>query len=258
LLQGNIFAAKELSLPLDVYKSLLQTLAVRPKKKHFKKIVAYMRKFEPVERITPQLLDQVINVGIAQQYPVTLGQLVRDLIIQGDYNIHKASFMKFVMFMEKCKGFEEDAKKFYTLTGQSSHLQIDYSLVRPMFVRIVKNKGGQEVLKLFEQVRKNIALNQSWNGRDGKEKGAALREIRKDFYDGLIGDLMGFKAYELSEIVMAEKLKEKFTETFNDELIGLNIYAAQRKFADYRQKFELLINDDSPYEFTQHISQELG
>jgi len=121
--------------------------------------VEYIKKFEPVERVTPQLLDQIISIGINGVYPVTLGQLVRDLIIHGDYSIHKASFMKFIMFMEKCKGFEEDAKKFYLLTSQSSHLQIDYEMVRPMFVRIIKNKGGPEVMKLFEQLRKNITLN---------------------------------------------------------------------------------------------------
>ena len=159
LLLGNIFADKKMSMPLEVYKSLLQTLTVQPKKKHFKKIVEYIKKFEPVERVTPQLLDQIISIGINGVYPVTLGQLVRDLIIHGDYSIHKASFMKFIMFMEKCKGFEEDAKKFYLLTSQSSHLQIDYEMVRPMFVRIIKNKGGPEVMKLFEQLRKNITLN---------------------------------------------------------------------------------------------------
>ena len=37
---------------------------------------------------------------------------------------------------------------------------------------------------------------------------------------------MSFSAYTLSEIVMAEKLKEKFAVTINDELIGLNVYSA--------------------------------
>jgi len=138
-----------MNLPIDVYKSMLQTLAVRPKKKHFKKITQYIREHEPVERITPLILDQIINIGIAQQYPETLGQLVRDLMIN-DYHLHKSTFTKFVMYMEKCKGFEEDAKKFYLLTSQSSHLQIDYELVRPMFIRTIKYKGGQEVMKLFE------------------------------------------------------------------------------------------------------------
>ena len=58
--------------------------------------------------------------------------------------------MKFIMFMEKCKGFEEDAKKFFILINQSSHLQIDYQMLQPMVRRIVKNKGGPEVMKFFE------------------------------------------------------------------------------------------------------------
>ena len=66
--------------------------------------------------MSPVLIDQIIQVGINNQYPLTLGQLVRDMIVDGDYSIHKSSFMKFVMFMEKCKGYEEDAKKFLFLT----------------------------------------------------------------------------------------------------------------------------------------------
>ena len=63
------------------------------------------------------------------------------------------------MFMERCKGFEEDAKKFYFLTAESSYLQIDYELIRPMALRIIKNKTGPELMRFFEQLRKNIKLN---------------------------------------------------------------------------------------------------
>lgn len=258
LLSGNIFGDKGMQMPIEVYESLLRTLTVRPKKKHFKKVVDYMRKYEPVDRVPPHLIDQVISVGINNKYPVTLGQYVRDFIIDGDYNIHKSSFMKFVKFMEQCKGFEEDAKKFYFLTQQSTHLQIDYEMIKPMVVRIMKNKGGPEVMKFFEQLRKNIQLNKAWDSKEAKQRGAELKRIRKEFYDGLISDLMSFTAYTLSEIVMAEKLKEKFEVTINDELIGLNIYSAQKKFNEYRDKFDILMDRESPYGFDQALGDQLG
>lgn len=46
------------------------------------------KKNEQVECVSKQLLDQIINIGIDQKYPTTLGKIMRDLIIQGDYNIH--------------------------------------------------------------------------------------------------------------------------------------------------------------------------
>ena len=98
----------------------------------------------------------------------------------------------------------------------------------------MKNKGGPELIKLFEQLRKNILMNKSWDKRDPKERGKAQKALRKEFYDGLIGDLMTNESYTLAEIVMAEKVKEKFDVTENDEIIGLNIYAAQKKFPEYR------------------------
>ena len=66
------------------------------------------------------------------------------------------------------------------------------------------------------------------------------------------------ESYTLAEIVMAEKMKEKFDITENDELIGLNIYAAQTKFPEYREKFEIFMNEDSEFELTQEIVTILG
>jgi len=42
ILYGNIFAEKEVSLTYFGYKSLLETLLLFPKKKHFKKVVAHL------------------------------------------------------------------------------------------------------------------------------------------------------------------------------------------------------------------------
>ena len=50
-------------------------------------------------------------------------------------------------------------------------------------------------MKLFEQVRKNFKLNQSWKSADPKLKSDTLRKLRKEFYDGLIIDLMTSKMF---------------------------------------------------------------
>lgn len=157
--------------------------------------------------------------------------------------------------MERCKGFEEDAKKFYFLTAESSHLQINYELIRPMALRIIKNKTGPELMRFFEQLRKNMVLNKSNSHFSLGEKTAMLKDLKKDFYDGLMRDLMHHRCYELAEIVMAEKVKEKFPESIKDEILGLNIFSAQVKFDEYKEKFDILIDDDSKYEFNEYISQ---
>lgn len=168
--------------------------------------------------------------------------------------------MNFVLFLERSKGFEEDAKKFLFLTRQSSHLQIDYQMIKPIINRIIKFKGGHEVLKFFEQLRKNIQLNRSWDSADRAEKADTLRALRKEFYDGLIQDLMGHNNYNLAEIVMVEKLKEKFSISMQDELIGLHIFAGQQKLAQYREKFEIFLNEELDEEFrlNYETAQELG
>jgi hypothetical protein len=60
---------------------------MKPTKKHFKKVVAYIRRFTEPNDISPKIIDQIINIGIEMQLPNTLGQLVRDMIIQDDCKI---------------------------------------------------------------------------------------------------------------------------------------------------------------------------
>ena len=46
LLAGNLFAAKEMQIHPLIYKNLLESLTLQPKKKHFKKFIEYIRKIE--------------------------------------------------------------------------------------------------------------------------------------------------------------------------------------------------------------------
>ena len=64
ILAGNIFAKPGINLGPSVYRSLLETVALHPKKKHFKKIVAHMTQFENKENVESQLIDLVTFIGI--------------------------------------------------------------------------------------------------------------------------------------------------------------------------------------------------
>lgn len=54
------------------------------------------------------------------------------------------------MFFENCKGYEEDSKRFINLVCETNVLDFSYSLVRPLFLRSLNVKSGNEILKLFE------------------------------------------------------------------------------------------------------------
>ena len=77
ILLGNIFADKSVSVTYFGYKSLLESLMLQPKKKHFKKVVEHMLKFEKKELVDPFLINLIIKIGIDQQYPVFLGQTMK-------------------------------------------------------------------------------------------------------------------------------------------------------------------------------------
>ena len=87
----------------------------------------------------------LVKIGIEQKYPIQLGQAMK-FLMQNNYQIPKKAFQDFVMFLERCKGYEEDAKRFIFLTADTDTLEFSYPLVRPIFVRNMSLKTGNEVL----------------------------------------------------------------------------------------------------------------
>ena len=80
LLAGNLFASNQIDLPTEAYKSLLQTVALVPKKKHYKKIVDHILRFKKPDQVEPQIIDMINFIGIEQQYPVLLGQTIKYML----------------------------------------------------------------------------------------------------------------------------------------------------------------------------------
>lgn len=144
------------------------------------------------------------------------------------------------------------------MTNESKQIQLDYDLIRPFFVRTMKKKSGQEVLKLFEQFRKGLKLNQSHKSMSQEDKFKLLREIKKDFYDGLIKDLIDLDAYQLAQIVFGEKIREKYETTLHDQMIALQIYASQGRMSDYRIKFLELTDENSTQKLDNKICEQIA
>jgi hypothetical protein len=99
-------------------------------------------------------------------------------LLQNDYAVNPSTFKSFVLFLERCKGFEEDAKRFIVLTSETKQVQVDYDLLRPLFLRTIKNKTGNDVLKLFEQFRKNLKLNKAHQELTQEERSEKLKTIK--------------------------------------------------------------------------------
>ena len=119
-----------------------------------------MIEFQPKEEVDESIINMIVKIGIQEKYPVYLGKTVK-YFLQNDYKISEQTFQEFVLFLEKCKGYEEDAKRFIFLVPETQNLDFTYKLVRPLFKKTIGQGSGNEILKLFEQLRKNIKLNKS-------------------------------------------------------------------------------------------------
>lgn len=121
LLDGTLFCKDDIDLGPMVYRSLLETMALYPKKKHFKKIMQHIIHYQNKENVTGDMMRLLIQVGIDQGYPIQLGHNMK-YFLQNNYKIPKQVFKDFVLFLERSKGFEEDAKRFIVMTGETSHI----------------------------------------------------------------------------------------------------------------------------------------
>lgn len=196
-LAGNLFAKEGVHFDNCVYQSLLETLVLYPKKKHLRKVCDHLARYGNPNTTSPKVISLINFICTQNQLPVVLGTTFKQLI-QNKFSIDRNTFKDFLQYLDKCKGFEDDSKRFVVLAAESRTIQVDYNIVRPFFLNIFESKKGQEVLKLFEQVRKNLKSPSS-KGKD------TLKDVRKDFYDGLIADLIEVKAFELAQIIFSEK-----------------------------------------------------
>ena len=81
------------------------------------------------------------------------------------------------------------------LSTETETIQVDYTMLRPLFLRTMKNKTKNDLLQLFEQLRKNVKLNKSDASLSADLKSKKLQELKQDFYDGLIADLLQAKSH---------------------------------------------------------------
>jgi hypothetical protein len=199
----------------------------------------------------------MVTLGIQQQYPIYIGTTIKEMLSH-KFPVQASTFKDFVLFLESCKGYEEDAKRFVSLAHDTEHIQVDYEMLQPLFLRTMKHKKGTDVLKLFEQLRKVIKVNKSGQKIIASERSTLLKQLKIDFYDGLVTDLMKTKAYSLSQVIQSEKAREKFEPTIRDDLITMEIYANQHKLEEFQILYRAILGEKSTYVLDQQICEDLS
>lgn len=66
---------------------------------------------------------------------------------------------KTILFLESCKGYEEDAKLFLFYLASVPHYNLDWSTSAPLFRRFIKYWDLDSLIAFYEQFRKKIVIN---------------------------------------------------------------------------------------------------
>ena len=80
LLVGNLFAKDGINLGSATYRSLFETVALSPQKKHFKKILEHMYLYQEKSGVDSVLIDLIVFIGIENKYPILLGTTMKFLL----------------------------------------------------------------------------------------------------------------------------------------------------------------------------------
>ena len=67
------------------------------------------------------MVDLIVTTGIDQRYTVLLGQVLKEMLAL-NMQVELGTFKKYVYFLERCKGYEEDAKRFVNLAHDTQHI----------------------------------------------------------------------------------------------------------------------------------------
>jgi hypothetical protein len=86
-------------------------------------------------------------------------------------------------------------------------------------MRTMRHKKGTDVLKVFEQFRKTLKINKhssAFKDASPDEKANMLKALKKNFYDGLIKDLIENNGETIANVIRVEKIKDGFPD---DEVV---------------------------------------
>ena len=82
--------------------------------------------------------------------------------------------------------------------------------------------------------------------------------MRREFYDGIMTDLIEKKAFKLANVIYGEKQREKFTIDINDRIIGMQIYSNQFKMPEYKEIFEEILSEESEFKLTSDVCEKIA
>lgn len=233
LLVGNIFNNH---LSITGYKSLLHSVLLTGKKKHFKKILTHMVKHLPAEQINDDVVQKTIEIAVCHEFPILLGKTMHQFVSKG-VKISKENYVNFYMYLDRCKGLEKDTLRFIFDVNNSEHIQMDWDFVRPFFSRAVNFKTGLDVLEKFEQIKPKLVLNKKNLTLPKEEQDVLLNKIKSDFYRNLINMLLDKKGFAAADIIYTEYRKQ-MKDDDPSGLIGMKICTMKKNI----EEFEVFFN----------------
>ena len=240
LLSGNLFNNH---ISQVGYKSLLHSVLLTGKKKHFKKIIMHMNKFLKPEDFNDEIIQKVIEISVVHDFPILLGKTMKDFIDNGVI-ISKENYISFYMYLDRCKGLEKDVLRFLFSVNNTSHIQIDWDFVKPIFMRATTFKKGTEVLELFDYVKQKLLPNKKNELLPKEEQDALMNKIREEFYVELIDLLLNKKGFVAANVIYNE-YKKHMADADKNGILGMKINCTKGDINEFEKFFNENITKDA-------------
>ena len=240
LLAGNLFNNHMSTIG---YRSLLHSVLLTGKKKHFKKIIEHMSKHLKPEDINDELVQKTIEIAVAHDFPILLGKTIKEFIDKG-VTISKDNYINFYMYLDRCKGLEKDVLRFLFAVNDTKHIQIDWSFVKPLFSRATSYKKGSEVLELFDYVKQKLLPNKKNQLLPKEEKDTLMNKIKEEFYRELIDLLLSKKGFVAANVIYNE-YKKQMTDADKNGILGMKINWTKGDIDEFEKFFNENVTKDA-------------
>ncbi|CAI2365840.1 unnamed protein product [Moneuplotes crassus] len=255
LLSGNLFKT---SISSYGYRSLLHSVLLKGKKKHFKKIIKHIETYMSPDEVTDSLIADIIKVASQLDCPILLGRTIKRFIDKG-VDISKQNFLDFCLYLDMCKGFERDTMQFLNLANDNGNIQIEWDTMEKFFLRALNHKSGAEIIKIYKKITDDLKPNKHNLQLSEKDQEQLLFDIKLRICTELIHLGTTKKAFTLVETLHNDYIYMTMENKDPNDLLGLKISTAK---GDIKQFEEILNNifmgDFSETKITQNSMETIA
>ena len=104
-----------------------------------------------------EMYDQIIDICINNNFPITLHEIMSDFIKEG--KLPKQSFIKYSLYIDSFREYSKEIREISLNIQDYLKISLDYSLIEPFIVKQISINKKKDFMDLIIKFKQNISKN---------------------------------------------------------------------------------------------------